>query len=51
MELHPALTHAYREYLDRMIQQSDDLVAVDVFTVPEHIDPDSPTLREWTDVV
>ena len=31
---YPALTDAYREYLDRMIDQADDLVEVDQFTVP-----------------
>ena len=28
------LTTAYREYLDRMIDETDDLVEVDQFTVP-----------------
>ena len=30
-----ALKAAYKEYLDRMILQSDDLVDVDMFTIPE----------------
>ena len=42
-----ALTTAYREYLDRMIADSDDLTEVDVFTVPSDVDPDSPVLQEW----
>lgn len=31
---YPALTDAYREYLDRMFDETDDLVEVDQFTVP-----------------
>ena len=42
---------AYSEYLERMLDQSDDLVTVDVFTVPSDVDPDSPSLSEWADVV
>ena len=42
-----SLTDAYKEYLERMINQSDDLDVVDMFTVPEDIDMDSPTLQEW----
>ena len=42
-----ALTAAYKEYLDRMIEESDDLAEVDVFTVPSDVDPDSPVLQEW----
>ncbi len=45
-----ALIAAYREYLDRMFDESDDLVGVDVFTVPSDVDVDSPTLAEWADV-
>ena len=42
-----SLTDAYREYLDRMIDQSDDLCVVDQFTVPQDVDIDSPTVQEW----
>jgi hypothetical protein len=45
------LTRFYAQYLERMIAQSDDLVKVDVFTVPSDVDPDSPSLSEWADVV
>ena len=44
----PALLAAYREYLDRMIDESDDLVVVDIFTVPR--DVDELLLAEWADV-
>lgn len=43
-----ALKSAYAEYLERMLQQSDDLVVVDQFTVPE--DVDTAKLGEWADV-
>ena len=37
MDNYPALTDAYREYLDRMFDESMELVEVDQFTVPlEH---------------
>ena len=39
-----ALIEAY-EYLDRMIEQTDDLPVVDQFTVPQDVDVDSPTCR------
>lgn len=45
-----ALVSAYREYLERVFDQSDDLSVVDLFTVPQDVDPDSPTLLEWADV-
>ena len=45
-----AFIAAYREYLDRMFDKSDDLVGVDVFTVPSDVDVDSPMLAEWADV-
>ena len=45
-----SLTDAYRVYLDRMIDQTDDLVEVDLWTVPTDVDPESPTLAEWCDV-
>lgn len=43
------LLAAYSEYLERMLDESDDLVTVDVFTVPSDVDPDSPSLSEWAD--
>ena len=42
---------AYREYLDRMIEQSDDLALVDQYTVPQNVDINSPTMLEWADFV
>jgi len=45
-----ALLAAYRDYLERMFQDSDDLVGVDVFTVPLDVDVRSPRLAEWADV-
>jgi hypothetical protein len=42
-----ALTEAYREYLDRMFEESHDLYNVDVFTVPQDVDVTSPTAQEW----
>ncbi len=42
------LTIAYSEYLERMLGQTDDLVIVDVDTVPE--DANYPLLLEWADV-
>ena len=50
MTLGSAFLAAYREYLERMIKQSDDLVTVDMFTVPTDVDPDGPVLAEWADV-
>ena len=38
---------AYREYLDRMFEESYDLHSVDVFTVPNDVDVTSPTAQEW----
>ena len=43
-----ALLAAYREYLERMFGESDDLVVVDQFTVP--IDVNDAKLGEWADV-
>ena len=43
-------TEMYREYLDRMFEQSDDLVGIDVFTVPTDVDLESPDVTEWADV-
>ena len=43
-----ALKSAYAECLERMLQQSDDLVVVDQFTVP--MDVDDAKLGEWADV-
>ena len=45
----PAFLSAYREYLERMIEQSDDLAAVDLFTVPENVDTEG-VITEWADV-
>ena len=42
--------HAYTEYLERMFTDSDELVAVDIFTVPADVNPDSPVLSEWADI-
>ena len=42
-----ALLAAYREYLERMFGESDDLAVVDVFTVP--LDVNGPLLAEWAD--
>ncbi len=41
------LIAAYSEYLERMLDQSHELVTVDVFTVPSDVDPDSPAVQEW----
>ena len=41
----PELYRAYAEYLDRMVEQSDDLTRVDLFTVPPDVDLDK--LSEW----
>ena len=45
----PALLDAYREYAERMYEQSDDLKLFDVYTVPMDVDIESPTLSEWGD--
>ena len=42
-----ALTEAYREYLERMYDDSRELFCVDVFTVPQDVDVTSPTAQEW----
>lgn len=42
-----AFTEAYREYLDRMFEDSNDLCIVDVFSVPQDVDVTSPTVQEW----
>ena len=47
MDKHPALTAAYREYLERMFDESRELFCVDVFTVPQDVDVTSPTAQEW----
>lgn len=44
------LSAAYAEYLDRMYDQSDDLVTVDQYTIPRDVDVDNPTMSEWCDV-
>ena len=43
-----ALYEAYAEYLERMIEETDDLPTVDLFTVPT--DVNLVTLSEWADV-
>jgi hypothetical protein len=45
-----ALLQAYTEYLERMFTESDELVDVDIFTVPADVNPDSPVLSEWADI-
>ena len=47
----PALLEAYREYLERVLLDSDNLVEVDRFTVPPDVDPDGVVLSEWCQVV
>lgn len=42
-----ALIEAYREYLDRMVEKSDELPLIDVFSVPQDVDVTSPKLQEW----
>lgn len=42
-----ALIEAYREYLDYMYEESEDIQYFDQFTVPLDLDPDSPALQEW----
>ena len=49
MTVGSAFLDAYREYLERMFDDSDDLVVFDVFSVPADVDPDSPSLREFGD--
>ena len=44
----PALLAAYRDYLERMFDDTDDLVVVDMFTVPT--DVNETLLSEWADV-
>lgn len=43
------LTLAYSEYLERMFENSDDLVVVDLFTVPPDVDLENPVALEWAD--
>ena len=42
-----ALLSAYRDYLELVFEKSLDLLNVDVFTVPEDVDVESPTVQEW----
>jgi len=42
------LLAAYTEYLERVFVDSDDLVTVDLFTVPTNVN--LPLLSEWADV-
>ena len=44
-----ALIEAYRGYLERMWDESLDLVTVDESTVPSTVDLDGP-ITEWADV-
>ena len=44
----PSFLRAYREYLERVFLQSDDLTHVDLYSVPLDVDPESATLSEWT---
>ena len=44
-----ALFEAYAEYLERMLDESLDLVAVDEDTVPPDVDLTGP-ITEWADV-
>lgn len=39
---------AYTQYLERMVEETDELATVDLFTVPNHIS--LPLLQEWADV-
>ena len=45
-----AFIDAYTEYLERMYDESENLVSVDVFTIPKDVDPESATLIEWADI-
>ena len=46
-----ALLSAYRDYLERVFEKSDELLVFDRYTVPLEQDLDSPALREWGDFV
>ena len=39
---------AYAEYLERMLQESDDLVIIDSTTVPDWVNV--PLMEEWSDL-
>ena len=41
------LTRFYSEYLERMLEESHELVPVDVFTVPQDVNPTNPAVQEW----
>ena len=46
------LTRAYSQYLERMLDESLDLVDVDVETVPDEYDLDDLTrISEWCSLV
>lgn len=45
-----AFKAAYKEYLERMIKESEDLVSVDYLTVPEDQDI-TPAMLEFADFV
>ena len=44
-----ALSQAYREYLERMFDESDELTPVDIDTVPSTVDWDR--VSEWAELV
>ena len=44
-----ALKSAYAEYLDRMIEETDELALVETSTVPDGIS--LPKLQEWAELV
>ena len=39
---------AYTQYLERMVEETDELATVDLFTVPTNVN--LPLLQEWADV-
>ena len=45
----PNLLAAYREYLEGMYLQSQDIPEVDQFTVPQGVQLDDPEFLEWCD--
>ena len=48
VRLMSALYEAYAEYLERMLDESDELSLVDEATIPEGVS--LPLLEEWADV-
>jgi hypothetical protein len=45
-----AFIEAYREYLERMYDESDELAIIDELTVPLHVNYSNPILLEWGEV-